>query len=409
MIRSFILNFFVWSFMCFNMHFKIFLAPSPPSSIVAKQSFPRTIIIGGPTASGKTILAVHLAEKLRKFSGISAEIINADSIQMYKDLKILTAFPSEQEFARIPHHLFGILEPQESSSIASWLDMASKELKRLKSEQKIAIFCGGTGFYLRALFNGVANIPEIPHQIREEVWSLFAEIGRDAFFEKLKELDFESAQKLHKNDTQRILRAYEVAKFTGKTLGYWWENSKKLYDSCNADSPNNDYSNNNELWQQPEQLTTIVLLPKRELLKERSENRIKKMLDRGAIEEVIAFNAKNPNYIGPLQEAIGYREICEFLLLSDPSRYSTLATFASNASNNIPKNFGNLEKSHNHEKTEASYRNLIQKISTRTNQYIKRQSTWFRNQLKHATFIENFGDSPGVLEEAFKEILSVND
>lgn len=317
------------------------------------DQWPSVIVIGGSTASGKTAMAIHLAEVLRA-GKCRAEIINADSIQMYRDLRILTAYPSEQEFEKVPHNLFGVLGPHESSSVASWLKMAKNELKRLKYEEKIAIFCGGTGFYIKALLEGVTDVPDIPKEVREEVRNLFERIGRDAFFEKLSELDFEASHQLHKNDTQRILRAYEVVKFTGKPLNEWWR--KRVFGSVElVDSP----------------IKTIILLPEKEAVRERAASRIVKMLDSGAIEEVKAFNAQNPGYEGPLNEVIGYREICDFLRIES-----------------------------------LKYEELIEKIRIRTNQYIKRQFTWFRNQLKNARLVSGFGDTSEVLEEVVYLLLS---
>lgn len=311
-----------------------------------------TIIIGGPTASGKTALAIKLAKALDNESGQHAEIINADSVQMYNELKILTAYPSDEELKQVKHNLFGVLAPFESSSVASWLERAKTELTRIHSEGKTAIICGGTGFYIRALLNGVANIPAIPEKVREEVKRYFDKVGRDVFFEKLAELDAESVANLHKNDTQRILRAYEVAFYTGKTLSEWWKNAD---ESCENNT-----------------MPTIVLLPEKEKLRERAKIRIQSMLEKGAIEEVQAFNAKYPNYVGPLQEVIGYREICDFI----------------------------------QQKNVKTKNELVEKISIRTNQYIKRQSTWFRNQLKNAKFICDFGDNCAINEiiEYIKQI-----
>lgn len=311
-----------------------------------------SIIIGGPTASGKTALAIKLAKALANESGQRAEIINADSVQMYNELKILTAYPSDEELEQVKHNLFGVLAPNESSSVTSWLEIAKAELTRIHSEGKTAIICGGTGFYIKALLSGVANIPTIPEKVREEVKRYFDKVGRDAFFEKLAELDAESAANLHKNDTQRILRAYEVAFYTGKTLSEWWKNAN---ESCGNNT-----------------MPTIVLLPEKERLRERAKIRIQSMLEKEAIEEVQAFNAKYPNYVGPLQEVIGYREICDFI----------------------------------QQKNVKTINELVEKISIRTNQYIKRQSTWFRNQLKNAKFICDFGDNCAINEiiEYIKQI-----
>lgn len=301
-----------------------------------------TIIIGGLTASGKTTLAIKLAKTLEKTEGRQVEIVNADSVQMYSDLKILTAYPLNEELAQVKHNLFGILRPYESSSVTSWLERAKAELKNIHSAGKIAIICGGTGFYIKALLRKVANIPQIPEKVRKEVKSYFDKVGRDIFFEKLAELDEESVKNLHKNDTQRVLRAYEVVFYTGKPLSEWW--------NCENKARSKEHHSI---------ILTFVLLPEKEEVKERAKIRIHNMFEKGVIEEVQTFNEKYQNYTGPLQEVIGYREICDFIQL---------------------------------QKYIKTKDELIEKICIRTNQYIKRQSTWFRNQLKNAKFIRDFGD-----------------
>ena len=352
-----------------------------------------SIIIGGATASGKTALAINLANKLRYKYGIDAEIVNADSVQMYSDLKILTAYPSDDELHRVKHNLFGILDPYGSSSVSSWLDLAQKEIKRIHHDKKIAIVCGGTGFYIRALLNGVADIPQIPDSVREYVQNHFKELGRDQFFEKLSKLDPISAQKLHKNDTQRILRAYEVVLYTGKSLSEWWEASKnkKNVENVKNNAENKEKNEDNE--KNMETITTtlvpitliptIILHPEKEKIRERARIRIQKMIEQGAIEEVNEFNKKYPNYDGALREVIGYREISEFL-------------------QNLQHNKKNNKNEFTHDKSKLIENKLIEKMCVRTNQYIKRQSTWFRNQLKNAKFINEFGDKSDILEEVFE-------
>ena len=314
-----------------------------------------TLIIGGTTASGKTTLAINLVCKLKHTYNIDAEIINADSVQVYHDLKILTAYPTNEELDKAHHNLFGILSPYDSLSVTSWLELAKTEIKRLNNANKIAIVCGGTGFYIQALLNGIAKIPSIPKEFREQVQNYFNEIGRDMFFEELYKIDPISAQKLNKNDTQRILRAYEVASYTGKSLSEWWKQK------------NTNYSENI--------IDTIVLLPEKEKVKERARIRLLKMINSGAIEEVQKFNEKYENYTGALREVIGYREICDFLRSNDTLKY---------------------EK-------------MMENMRVRTNQYIKRQSTWFRNQLKNATFIQNFGNESSIVNKVLRIILSSAD
>lgn len=307
-----------------------------------------TIIIGGPTASGKTAFAIKLAQTIKNRTNLKSEIVNADSVQMYRDLKILTAHPSDKNLTQVKHNLFGILSPYESSDVTSWLIQAKAEIERIHSEDKIAIICGGTGFYIRALLNGIDDIPKIPEKVRKSIKKYFNEVGKEFFFAKLAELDPESAGRLHKNDTQRILRAYEVVFFTKKPLSKWWKAKEKV---CKNSIP------------------TIVLLPERNKIRERARVRICNMFANGVVNEVAAFNAAYPHYDGPLRETIGYREICYFIEQGRQQKEQT-----------------------------------IENICTRTNQYIKRQSTWFRNQIRDAKFIQNIEEEPS--EETINFLLN---
>ena len=298
-------------------------------------------IIAGPTASGKTGFSIQLAEKLKK-EGVVCEIINADSIQLYGELKILTAFPSSDEMGRVLHHLFGILGPCETYSVASWRQAAESEIDKLHSQGKIPILCGGTGFYLNAIIHGISDIPDVPEHHRKAVFEKFRNIGREKFFEELSKLD--STNKLDINDTQRILRAYEVATFTGKPLSFWW-------------SQGNDSKYNN--------IRKLVLLPPREKLRENILKRAVQMIDNGAIGEVQEFLSRYPNYQGPLDRVIGFAEIRDFL------------------------------------DQKISKEQLIETMFIRTRQYAKRQSTWFRNQMPDAKFAEV--GSSGIIDEFTNE------
>ncbi len=283
----------------------------------------RVVLIGGPTASGKTAFAIRYAEKLKTLYGVDSAIINADSVQLYDELKIITAFPSAEDMEKVPHRLFGILKPNEKPSVAFWLEEAKLEITRLQSEGKVAIVCGGTGFYLNAIKNGIADIPDIPSDFRQSVFEKFQSIGRDAFFEELLRLDSEIVKTLHQNNTQRILRAYEVAAYTGKPLTEWWRSASSVgYD-----------------------VKQIVLLPPKEELHRRCYARIQKMMNNGAVEEVRDFVARYPNYNGGLCKAIGYYEISDFLN-------------------------GKLSKDE-----------CVEQMFIHTKQYAKRQVTWFRNQM----------------------------
>ena len=300
------------------------------------------VVVSGPTASGKTVFATEISLFLKDKFGIESVIINADSTQLYKDLKIITAYPSESELSRVEHRAFGVLDPCDSSSVAKWLEIAEAEIAQAHQDGKIAIVCGGTCFYIQSLLNGIAKIPDIPEETRKDVLRKFEEIGRDAFFDDLCKLDEASAKVLHKNDTQRILRAYEVITSTGKSISTWWTDGK------NKSAPEYNV------------LGFFILLPEKSAIHEKCRLRILKMIGDGAIEEVCDFIEKYPSYDGPLKKAIGYAEISEML-------------------------------------TGGSHKECIDKMYHNTKKYIKRQSTWMRNQFSHAQFLYGFGNDDGVL------------
>ncbi|MDR1982515.1 MAG: tRNA (adenosine(37)-N6)-dimethylallyltransferase MiaA [Holosporaceae bacterium] len=296
------------------------------------------IAIVGPTASGKSDFAVRYAIYLKNNFGVEAEIVNADSIQMYNALKIITSYPSYDSLKLVRHCLYGVLSPQEVISVAIWLDLVKKEIHRIHSENKVAIICGGTGFYINALINGISDIPVIPKYFRNEVLRKFQQLGREEFFNQLVFLDPELCKILHKNNTQRILRAYEVVTYTGKPLSSWWKSKSE----CNY------------------QISPIVLLPPRDRLNERCLIRINKMIAVGAIDEIRRFVEEYPNYTGILCSVIGYHEIISFLNKA------------------------------------ISFDECVERMYVRTKQYAKRQSTWFRNQLKSSQIIYEFGDETEV-------------
>lgn len=309
---------------------------------------PTNLIIGGLTGSGKNLISMKLVDFFRKNLKIEAEIINADSVQIYKDLKIIANHPSSDDYTFVQHHLYEILEPFEKTSVASWAEKAKSIIENLNSENKIAIICGGTGFYLDAIQNDITEIPSVPFSIRENVQKKFNIIGREKFCEELSQLDPNLMKTLHKNNTQRLLRAYEVAIFTGKPLSEWW-NTEKISQNIQKN------------------YKIFILLPDRKLLREIVIERTKKMINSGAIEEVLEFFGHFPNYSGPLKKVIGYDEILKF-----------------------------SEK-------KISLNKCIDLIVTKTMQYAKRQSTWFRNKMPHANFLYGFGNDEKIFEEIIKK------
>ena len=309
------------------------------------------ILIAGLTGSGKNLLSMRLAEVLKKKFQLEAEIVNADSVQIYRDLKIIANHPTKSDFFALPHHLYEILAPYENSSAAFWVEKAREIIRKLNAENKIAIICGGTGFYIDALLHDISEIPTIPKEIRETVRLRYEKIGHEKFFDELRALDPVLTEKLHPNNTQRILRAYEVVLHTGKPLSEWWKNSKNF----NALYKKEESNINSET------ISSFVLIPERSLLKNIIVERTKKMIASGAVEEIEEFIKNFPNYSGPLQKVIGFPEIKSML------------------------------------NGEINSADCVEKIITKTMQYAKRQSTWFRHQLPEAKILQTFGYNEDLL------------
>ena len=184
----------------------------------------KIILISGPTASGKSNFSIKLAKK------VNGEIINADSMQVYKELKILSARPSPKDYQKIKHHLYGFHSVKKNFSTGDWLKIAIKKVKEIKKRKKIPIFVGGTGLYFKALTDGLVSIPNIPIRYRNNIRDLQKKLGQKKFYQKLLKLDPKSKDKINPTDTQRSIRAYEVKQFTKKSLHEWFENTKSYFD-----------------------------------------------------------------------------------------------------------------------------------------------------------------------------------
>jgi tRNA dimethylallyltransferase len=221
----------------------------------------KIVIVCGPTASGKSALALDVAGKR---NGV---IINADSQQMYRELRILTARPTEEEELRAPHRLYGAMSAAESCSAGRWLTFAKMEIDWVLAEGKLPIVTGGTGLYLKALLEGIAEIPEIDPMIRAQAASDYESMGKEAFAERLKAADPEFFTRLKVYDRQRLLRAYEVWLGTGKSLSWWQKRSV---------AP--PYAR--------ESFEVIKVEVPREELYRRCDGRFLKMVEEGALEEV---------------------------------------------------------------------------------------------------------------------------
>ncbi len=246
-------------------------------------------LIAGPTASGKSDLAVELALALEKV-GKAALVINADSAQVYADLQVLSARPIETEMRGVPHRLFGAWDGAQACSAADWADVAKREIENAQLAGTVPILVGGTGLYIRTLLEGIAPIPAIDVDIREEVRALDA----DALYAALQQEDPEAAQALNPGDSQRLARALEVVRATGTPLREWQRH--KVGGIGHAIS-----------------LAPLVLLPDRTWLYERCDRRFALMMDNGAVEEVERLLARNLPDDLPVMRAIGVPQIAAYL------------------------------------------------------------------------------------------------
>ncbi len=279
----------------------------------------KIILIYGPTASGKSKFAVALAKK------INGEIINADSMQVYKELKILSARPNQKDYKKIPHHLYGFQNAKKNFSTGHWLKLANEKILEIRKRKKVPILVGGTGLYFKALTEGLVEIPNIPIRFRNKVRSLHKKIGPKKFFFKLIELDPLAKKYLNPLDTQRVIRSYEVKSFTKKSIYEWFKNTKSKYE-------------------QKDFFKILIDFPRDELI-EQINLRSSEMIDQGAILEVKKFVKLKIRKNKTATKAIGISEINEFL----------------------------------NKKIQIS--ELIEKISIKTRQYAKRQTTWGRGRM----------------------------
>lgn len=228
---------------------------------------PRIWLIAGPTASGKSAYALDLAER------IDGEIVNADSMQIYAGLRVLTAGPSPEETARAPHHLFQVVDPAIGWSVGRWLEAATQALTEIEARGKPAIVVGGTGLYFRALTHGLADVPPVPETQREISSLLYAARGEAEFREILKPLDPEAEARIETGDRQRLVRAHAVAIATGKSLTAWQTDTKPALA--------------------PGSWKGLVLDPPRAELYGRCDARLAIMVEQGALDEVRAVEARN--------------------------------------------------------------------------------------------------------------------
>ena len=305
----------------------------------SNKDFKKIILIAGPTASGKSKIAIALAKK------INGEIINADSMQVYKEISVLSARPENKDLKIIKHHLYGFLSVKKNFSVGQWLKLVKKKIDNIISRGKVPILVGGTGLYFNAITKGLSKIPVIQERKRGQIRSLYKKIGRDKFYKKLLSIDPKCKNKILPFDTQRILRAYEVKKFTNKSLYDWMRNTKSEF---------NKYT-----------LIKIYLDMPREKLLKRIYFRTTKLLNKNCFSEVKNFNKLKIKSSLSVNKIIGIKEIKDYLA-------------------------GNLTLS----ETEDL-------INIRTRQYAKRQSTWARGHMKNWNKLYN-DDFPILFKKILK-------
>lgn len=278
------------------------------------------ILITGPTASGKSALAVELA---RRHDG---EIVNADSMQVYDTLQVLTARPFEAEMGGVPHHLYGTVPAGRAYSTGDWLRNAEQVVAEIVARGKMPIFVGGTGLYFKALTGGLSDMPVIPPDVREHWRERLRNEGPDALHAELARRDSSVAATLNLADGQRIVRALEVLDASGRSIGDFQEQSgHPVVDADRAKK--------------------IIVLPDRAVLHDRINRRFGKMFEMGAVEEVRALLALGLGADMPVMKAIGVPQITRML------------------------------------RGELTPEEVIAQSSAATRQYAKRQMTWFRNQM----------------------------
>jgi len=248
----------------------------------------KIILIAGPTASGKSKLAISLAKKIK------GEIINADSMQVYKEFSILSSRPAKLDLKKVKHHLYGFLSSKKHFSTGAWLKLVKKQIKLCIKKKKVPILVGGTGLYFDAITKGITKIPNISFKLRNQIRNLQKKLGQEAFYKKLLKLDPQVKGKIETFDVQRSLRAYEVKKFTKKSIYDWFKDTKSEF---------RDY----------EIFKVFLDIPREELLKNISI-RADKMLKAGSINEVKKFIKLKLDPSLSANKIIGVKEIKDYLL-----------------------------------------------------------------------------------------------
>lgn len=287
----------------------------------------RAIVVAGPTASGKSKLALDLALAL---NGV---IVNADSMQVYQGMPILSAVPTADEKARVEHCLYEVFLPEKNGTVVEWLRLAVAEVERIQGEGKLPIITGGTGLYIDNLINGTTPIPETSLEIRQKALEVLGQVGVQAMHKMVAEFDALSAERLSPNDTTRVRRAWEVFQQTGISLTQWHQKPmlKKLPQT---------------------QFATLKILPTKAELDERCDYRFERMIEQGAVEEVRHLAGLRLDRNLPAMKMLG-----------------------------VPELLGYVEG-------ECALKEAIEQGKIHTRQYAKRQRTWFAHKLSGDVTLE---------------------
>ncbi len=276
------------------------------------------LIVCGPTASGKSALALDAAEA---FGGV---VINADSMQVYRELRVLTARPSEDDEARVAHRLYGIASVRDVFSAGRWRALAVREIDTAHAAGQLPIVCGGTGFYLKALMEGLSPMPEIPETVRRRVRDEAGALGAPAVHAALARVDPETAAQIKPGDSQRVTRALEIHEATGRPLAEWQAEARIAPDPT---------------WS----FGIVLLSPKREVTNAAVDERFRAMIEAGALDEIASLDGLDGEL--PALKAVGVPHL------------------------------------RRHLRGEIDLETAVARAQTATRQFAKRQTTWFKNQI----------------------------
>jgi len=279
----------------------------------------KIILIAGPTASGKSKLAIEIAKKIK------GEIINADSMQVYKEFSVLSSRPSKIDLKKVKHHFYGFQPAKKLFSTGAWLKLVKKQIDQCLKNKKIPILVGGTGLYFEAITKGMSKIPNINSKVRDKIRNLQKKKGQDKFYELLLELDPLVKNKIEPSDTQRSIRAYEVKKFTKKSIFEWYKLTRSEFKKF--------------------QIFKIFIDVPREKLLRNISNRVEQMFKNDCVEEVKNFLKLNIDPTLSTNKIIGVKEIKDFL----------------SGVRSLPQ--------------------VKEIINIKTRQYAKRQATWARGHM----------------------------